>query len=122
MKRRIGEREINNIGELFKIWDNRGNVTVDDHARLNLEDVSIAVNEEWDKLFAKDTPDSFKLQVCDDMCYSQFGQQELPCYSEYMELVDKYNKVKESGDSEEEFKYYHYLLAIMWEAIAVICG
>ena len=105
--RRITEKEINSIGELFKIYDDRGKVTVDDHARLNLEDVSIVVNEEWDKLFAKDTPDSFKLQVCDDMCYSQFGQQELPCYSEYMELVDKYNKVKESGDSEEEFNYYH---------------
>ena len=45
--RRITEKEINIIGELFKIYDDRGKVTVDDHARLNLEDVSIVVNEEW---------------------------------------------------------------------------
>ena len=122
MLRKIGEKEILNIATLIKVKEETNKVTVDDYAVLNLADISTLVEEEWDKLFTKDVPEAFKNDVCDDICCSYFNKKGVPTYAEDMELVDKYNKVKESGDSEEEFKYYHYLLAIMWEAIAVICG
>ena len=119
MLRRIGEKEILNVATLIKVWEETRKTTVDDYAVLNLADISIIVDEEWDKLFSKDVPNIFKLQVCDDLCSSYFNKKEIPTYTEYMGLVDKYNKAK---DNDEEYKYYYYILATMMEAIAAICG
>lgn len=119
MLRRIGEKEILNVACLIKAWEETHKITVDDYAILNLADISIIVEEEWDKLFAKDVPEIFKLQVCDDLCSSYFNKKEVPNYKEYMELVDKYNKAKD--DDTEEYKYYYYVLATMMEVIYTIC-
>lgn len=118
MLRKIGEKEILNVAALVKAWEETHKITVDDYAILNLPDISIIVDEEWDKLFAKDVPELFKLRVCDDLCSSYFNKKEIPTYKEYMELVDKYNKAK---DNDEEYKYYYYVLATMMEVIYAIC-
>ena len=119
MLKRIGEKEILNVAALIKTWEETHKITVDDYAILNLADISIIVDEEWNKLFAEDVPDIFKLDVCDDICCSYFGKKELPTHAEYMELVDKYNKAK---DADEDYYYYYYIIATMIEAINVICG
>lgn len=116
--RRVTEKEINSIGELFKIYSDRGKVTVDDHARLNLEDISIIVDEEWDKLFTKDVPEVFKTDACDAMCSLYFNKGGIPTYAEYIKLVDKYNKSKD--DDNENKYYYYYLLATMMKTISCV--
>lgn len=119
MLRKIGEKEILKVAALVKAWEETHKVTVDDYAILNLPDISIIAEEEWDKLFSKDVPEIFKLQVCDDLCTSYFNKKEIPTYKEYMGLVDKYNKAK---DSDEDYKYYYYVLATMMEVIYTICN
>ena len=119
MLRKIGEKEILNIATLIKVKEETNKVTVDDYAVLNVADISIIVEEEWDKLFTKDVPEAFKNDVCDDICCSYFNKKEVPTYAEYMELVDKYNKAK---DNEVECRYfYYYILATMIKVIYTIC-
>ena len=67
MLRKIGEKEILNIATLIKVKEETNKVTVDDYAVLNLADISIIVEEEWDKLFTKDVQEAFKNDVGDDI-------------------------------------------------------
>lgn len=119
MLRRIGEKEILKVAALVKAWEETHKVTVDDYATLNLPDISIIVDEEWDKLFSKDVPDIFKTDVCDAVCSLYFDKKEIPTYAEYMELVDKYNKSKDSDDDNKY--YYYYLLATVMKVIYSVC-
>ena len=119
MLKRIGEKEILNIATLIKTCEETHKVTVDDYAILNLADISIIVDEEWDKLFTKDVPEVFKTDACDAMCSLYFDKGGIPTYAEYMELVDKYNKSKDD-DNENKYHYY-YLLATMMKTISCIC-
>ncbi len=114
MLRRIGEKEILNVATLIKAWEETHKTTVDDYAVLNLADISIIVDEEWDKLFAKDIPNTFKT----DVCCSYFDTKDIPTYAEYMKLVDDYNKAK---DNDDRTYYYYYLIATMMKVISYIC-
>lgn len=118
MLKRIGEKEILNIATLIKTWEETHKVTVDDYAVLNLADISIMVDEEWDKLFAKEVPETFKTDVCDYVCCSYFDTKDIPTYAEYMKLVDDYNKAK---DNDDRTYYYYYLIATMMKVISYIC-
>ena len=119
MLKRIGEKEMLNIATLIKTWKETHKITVDDYAILNLADISIIIDEEWDKLFAKDVPETFKTDACDGMCSLYFDKKEIPTYKEYMKLVDDYNKAK---DDDNECKYYYYyIVATMMKVIYTIC-
>ena len=118
MLRRIGEKEILNVATLIKVWEETHKTTVDDYAVLNLADISIIVDEEWDKLFTKDIPNTFKIDVCDYVCCSYFDTKDIPTYAEYMKLVDDYNKAK---DNDDRTYYYYYLIATMMKVISYIC-
>lgn len=120
MLRKIGEKEILNVAILIKTWEETHKVTVDDYAILNLADISIVVDEEWDKLFVKDVPETFKTDACDGMCSLYFDKREIPTYKEYMKLVDEYNKVKDDNDNECNY-YYYYIVATMMKVIYTIC-
>ena len=65
MLRRIGEKEILNVAVLIKTWEETHKITVDDYAVLNLADISIKVDEEWNKLFSKDVTEMFKTDACE---------------------------------------------------------
>lgn len=117
MLKRIDEKEILNIATLIKTWEETHKVTVDDYAVLNLADISIMVDEEWDKVFSKDVPDTFKTDMCDYACCEYFDTKDIPTYAKYMKLVDDYNKAK---DDDREY-YYYYLIATMMKSISYIC-